>query len=340
MGSWSFTAAPNHRRRTLTRRARCARRIALALLFTLSGCGDDPSNNAAPLPADPTEQRIVTFAPALTKMLVDLGVENRIVGVAEHDDAAPAGVPMVGHFLEPNREKLMAVRPTHVLLMTGRDGPPGSLLRLAESFDFEVVSYAYPFTIDDVVDILADPRTGVGAAVDRREQADQLAREMLRKLEALREITADRPRPRVLLAFGMEPTIMASGPGSVNDQLLDYVGATNAAADASISAPTFSREKLLALNPEVIILLSPNSPALASIDTDARFAILRGLSIDAVETGRIGLLNDPLILLPGTHLADVAAQMARIIHPDLAPQIDQLEADLDDANATQPDADD
>src|SRR5690606_4567405 len=88
------------------------------------------------------------------------------------------------------------------------------------------------------------------------ERAQALSRQMRERLERLRALTADREPPTVLLLIGTHPP-MASGPGTVHDELLSHLGARNAAREASVSAPTYDREALLALAPDVILLLSP-----------------------------------------------------------------------------------
>jgi len=78
------------------------------------------------------------------------------------------------------------------------------------------------------------------------------------------------------------------------------------------------------MNPDVILLLMPGAPKLGSIDEDERLAVFRGLDINAVRQNRIVLLNDSMILLPATNLADVAVQMAEAVHPERAATLHRL----------------
>jgi hypothetical protein len=82
---------------------------------------------------------------------------------------------------------------------------------------------------------------------------------------------------------------------------------------------------LIALSPQVIILLMPEAPP--PEDDDPRLAIFAGLPIPAVTDGRITLINDPACLLPSTSIVRLAAQMARAIHPELTAEIDAIFAD-------------
>ena len=78
---------------------------------------------------------------------------------------------------------------------------------------------------------------------------------------------------------------MASGPGTVLDEVLRMVGGENAAARRQgRSRPTYDREKLLALAPDVILLIQPGTPPRQKRSTrTACLAEFRSLDIPAVK---------------------------------------------------------
>ncbi len=304
--------------------------LILAVLC-VAGCGEE----SPPLPdteqsTQPQGPRIVTIAPALSQMLVDLGLGDSIVGVAEHDFAAPKGLPVVGNYNAVNTELLLSTQPTHVLMMTGPDGPPASVKRLAELGQFDLYTFPFPLSIQDIQKTLydqspdADPSLATSLGIN--EKAMQLKMRLLRQLAAISSLTAAEDAPSVLLVLGTDP-VMASGPDTVHDELLGFAGGFNAAADATVTAPEYDREALIALAPQVILLLDPNSPDLA--EGDARLAAFEGLPIPAIEHGRVYVLNDPLVLLPSTSIGSVCADMAKAIHPNLSKEIDQVLAEQD-----------
>lgn len=299
----------------------------LTLLCLVPGCDRHEAEAPAADPADAEAsdaepQRIVTLAPALTQMLVDLGADDRLVGVAEHDAAAPPAMdlPVVGHFIDVDTEALLQLRPTHVLTMRTKDEPPARLRDLADAGHFELIAYPYPETIEGVLATLHGGPDSLGSVLEMPEQAAQLEREIREGLERLRGATeAHAPDPpRVLMAIGTR-NIMASGPDTVLDELLRIAGGRNAAAEASVTAPTYDREALTALAPDVILLLLPDAPPLS--ENDPRIAELRGLPVPAVEHDRVHLIADPLVLLPSTNLVRIAAVLAETIHPELADDL-------------------
>ncbi len=278
--------------------------LALAALVT-TACG----RSQPPAGADSSDKgpRIVSLTPAITQMIVDLGLGDRLVGIAQYDAAAPEGPPVVGIYTEVDTEKLLSVNPTHVLLMTGKDGPPAALTEMADAGRFTLAWYPYTNTAADVAEVLAD----VGAVLGRPDEADALRDRMINDLKAVADRTEGLNKPRVLMVFALSP-VMASGGGTVLDAMLTRAGGVNAAAASATTAPTYDREALIALQPDVILLLKPGDPPLR--EHDERLAGFDGLPIPAVEHGRIVLLNDPLVLLPSTNLPRVAEQMRQAIH--------------------------
>jgi ABC-type Fe3+-hydroxamate transport system substrate-binding protein len=302
------------------------------LLLAAVGCDRQPKPPTIVVAEGP-KMRIVSLSPALTQMVVDLGKGDWLVGVAPQDATAPKGVRVVGGtFQDPDREALLALKPTLLLTMQRPEQVPDSLKALAVGQGFKLVSYPPPANIQDITNTLfppddltaGDKGKGLGAVLGNSFLGLQAANRLVVQLGNLDDLTKDRPRPRVLMVIGTQPTIMACGPGTVHDDILrHYAGGRNAAGEEKVGAPVFDKEKLLAANPDVILLLLPGERPLGAIEEDDRLADLRGLPITAVKEKRIVLINDPLVVLPSTSLPRIAAAMAKAIHPELSAAIDE-----------------
>lgn len=264
-------------------------------------------------PAPPGQRRIVTITPALTHMVVDLGHGDEIVGVAMKDNAAPAGLPIVGNFEQIDYEKLLGLRPTHVLMQAGERYVPQRLRDLAARHGFALHLYDYPATLTEALDVLPALGRDLGVA----DEAAALRAAIDAKLRRIADVTARATPPRVLVLIGVGPTVMASGPGTVNDDLLKLVNAVNAAGEAGVPSPTYDREKLLALDPQVVVVM-----AAGGLSADGLGA-LTGLNVAAVRDARVVVLDDRLIFLPSTNVAGTALQLAKAVHPELAAELDR-----------------
>lgn len=354
--------------------------LLIGLTIALTGCGD-AADGPGEIVGDsdgkaPVARRIVSLAPALTRMVVDLGMSPSLVGVGDNDDALPAdkNLPSVGPFPNVNSEMLISLKPTHVLVMAGAEGIPTSLDSLASAHDFKIVSFPYPNSVRDVSTILMgefSQETGtlvsessLGSALGNEYLAFSLATAINAELAKIADVTHVIPyekKPRVLVVFQTTPRLTAAGPGTVlHDLLTQYCRAENAAipsmkapkdiydpkqvSQANIdpasqvgTAPTFDKEKLLNAKPDVIVLMLPGEPPLTTIDDDPRLISLRGLDIPAVKNNRIVLVSDALALLPSSSLPKTALAMSKAIHPQLADQLDQATAPSETAEPAEGD---
>ena len=324
------------------------------------GDGKGPVVTIGPV-TPPAKERIVCFAPALTRTLADMGKLDLVVGVAQNDALAPKGAAVVGHAFTPDTEKLLAAKPTLVLTMAGQAEPPAALQRLAEEQAFRLVVYPYPKSVRDVLNIVVDDAalaidaqgalqeaSGQSLAVllkDRRK-GFEVSERLVERLTAInRSLPLDR-RPRTLLVIGTEPALRVVGPGTVLDEILTtYAGGENAVIPAAVipkatdprkvpelkapeaaqgavvgPAPVLDRERLLALRPQVVILLSPGGPPLRPLAEDPRLRDFRDLDIPATRANAFHLLDDPAVMLAeSTALADIAQAIARVLHPGADP---------------------
>ncbi|MEM8783903.1 MAG: ABC transporter substrate-binding protein [Planctomycetota bacterium] len=290
--------------------------IALAgLLAFLVGCSPEPPQSGG----DPDQLRIVSFMPSATRIVVDLGLADRIVGVAEHDAAAPTvnadgnPMPIVGHFMDVDAEKLIALRPTHVIFPVTREAEPAMMSTLVKRTAATLIAEPYPDNYATAM--LATARLGraLGRASAAYQLEARLRRETSRTSDAALVLRRAAERrgdvPGVLLAFTIDP-VVASGTGSVNDELLAFAGADNALGDTAASAVTLDREALIDIDPDVVVLLLPGANDAEAAEKAAWF---NGLPIAAVRSGRVHTLTDPQVLLPATNLPEVLAQLVALI---------------------------
>lgn len=70
------------------------------------------------------DTRIVSLNPAITEVLYQLGLENKIVGVSSFSDYPDSAkkIPSVGSYLKPSIERIVRLKPTHVLVF--KEGDP------------------------------------------------------------------------------------------------------------------------------------------------------------------------------------------------------------------------
>jgi ABC-type hemin transport system substrate-binding protein len=293
------------------------------------GCGGD-SGPVAPAAAA-VQQRIVSFSPAMTQMIADLGCGERLVAVGAYDAVAPAGTPVVGDLYRIDYEKLITLHPTDVVLQTTRQGTPARLTELAASQGWHVRQWPLE-TQADVLRALCDDldtdahddspdatRNTIGFMLDKPAAARALAQRIPYELDALARITAEEPAVVVVMLVGAAP-LTAAGRRTLLGELLTVAGGVNALPDSQQRYPTIDRERLLDLRPAAVLLFRPRTDAAAKADAAA--APPADLALPESLHATVHVIDDPAALLPSSAMPRIAADVARKLHPKLRAKID------------------
>ncbi len=286
-------------------------RTSLHPVRVTTGPGDNPSD------------RIVVLAPALGVILLDLGLEDRIVGKHAWDMALGVSIPAVGTHDDPDLESILRLNPTHVIVQDMEARIPESLRRMAAEQGWQL--WGFPLlTLDDIavttdelyLRLIGEPEPDP-TAIDPTER---LGRE--RPSARMADAWSDRGAParaagRVLLLAGVDPA-GAMGPGSFHHQLIERLGATPAITSGG-PWQVLDHEDILRLAPDAIVLFRPAPMDHHAVGERIRptaaeaLAALRGigsLDIPAVRSGRVAIIDHPLGLLPASSLAEVGEEIA------------------------------
>ena len=246
--------------------------------------------------------RIVSLSPAITETLFELGVGDSVVGVPLRSDYPPevAKLPRVGAGTNPDLEKIVMLRPTMILGEVTLRLSEATLAPLAPTHLLRWL------TASEIVRGVRE----IGALVDRRPQAEELAGRMERRLHAAPAADA----PRVLMLFADQPgrlgPIYFAKPESLHDTLLHAAGARNAVQGAVRGEPTLSLEEILRLDPDAIVILV-GSNELSAETRDRFIADFRALpSLRAVRHDRVRVLHGDILFVTGPRVLAVIDRVA------------------------------
>ncbi len=191
--------------------------------------------------------RVITASPSVTETILALGAKDRLVGVSRFDEFEEVRtLPRIGGFTDISVEAVIALKPQLVVVQKS----PGNQKPIETLAALGVPVLALPLsTLGDVSDMLQV----LGDTLGTRAKADQLISEIAQTREAVRTRAAQRKNhPTGILVYGFAPLIVA-GPGSFAAELLQDVGIDNLALKARTAYPVFSKEKLVAHAPALII---------------------------------------------------------------------------------------
>ena len=138
---------------------------ASALVFALVILTAGGRASSAPTTTDENPHRIVSLVPATTEMLFAMGAGDRLAGVSNYDRFPPevARLPRVGGLLDPNVERLLALKPDLVIVY----GTQTDLQRQLERANIPIFPYVHR-GLPDITDTMRalGERIGAKAAAD------------------------------------------------------------------------------------------------------------------------------------------------------------------------------
>jgi iron complex transport system substrate-binding protein len=246
-------------------------------------------------------------------MLFDMGVSDRIVGVGSFDRFPPeiSRFPRVGGLLDPNVERILALKPDLVIVYETQNDLIAQLSRAG------VPMFRYRHQgLPDIVQTMRSLGTRIGAV----KEAEAAASRIEARLADVQRRVEGRQRPRTLLIFGREPgslrRIQASGGYGFLHDLLELAGGNDVLADFRRQSVEMSTEMVLARAPDVIIELQyGDSPRRQQIDAETR--VWDALpSVPAVRRKQVHLLVGDEFVVPGPRIVQAAERFGRVLHPD------------------------
>jgi iron complex transport system substrate-binding protein len=277
--------------------------IAAALLLPLAllGASADAPAVQSLGPRPPGEvRRVVTLAPSLTDIVLELGAGDRLVGVSRFDERPEvAKLPRVGGFVDPSIEAVLALKPDLLLVQPG----PGNR-RPVEALA-EMGTPVLALALATVGDVLAAERA-IGRVLGRAERGEALARRLEETRSRIRTRARGSKAVRVLFVYGFDPLVVA-GPGSFANELLTDAGGINVAASASSPYPLYSVERAILARPEVVV---------DGADVPSGRDQLR--SLPGLKESRWVQLPDRSLLHPGPALERGLVELFALLHPGAA----------------------
>jgi iron complex transport system substrate-binding protein len=257
--------------------------------------------------------RIVSLVPALTEMLFAIGAGPQVIAVSSFDEFPPQvkSLPRVGALLDPDMERILALRPDLVLSYGSQTDVQAQLARA----NIRVFSYRHA-GLNGIFTTLKD----LGAAVGRPADAERLARDIRGGLDAIQARVRGRPKPKTLLVFERDPASLRSvyvsgGVGFLHD-MLGIAGGVNVFADVARESVQPSIETMLARSPDVILEVRATG-LLAAADVAQAKRVWGALaSVPAVKQGRIEVLTGEHLVVPGPRVVQGTEAFARALHPD------------------------
>jgi iron complex transport system substrate-binding protein len=264
----------------------------------------DEAGKRVRLPARP--QRIITLAPSLTEIVYALGAGDRLVGNTTFCDypAEAKKVEKVGDTLQPNVEKIIALKPDVILITTA-----SQLETFTKQLDERQIAV---FVTDphDLEGVFRSIKT-LGELLGQQEQADKLVGDLRARTSAVEDAVKSRPVVSVFYQVSPSPLWTAGRRSWITD-LIKRAGGKSVTAEVEGEWMRYSEEAAMASKPEAIIMATGGASG-ADEKMDVAPALLKS---PAAQNNRVYGISGDYLSRPGPRLVDGLEEMARALHPE------------------------
>jgi len=260
------------------------------------GCQDKGDNDNERAAARP---RLVTFSPALTSMVFDMGLGDHVVGVSSYCKL-PQGQqrPGGGSVLSVRAEPILAARPD-VILAHMKKKHFDTITRINPEIRIEY------FNFEKLLDI-AEAMERIGQIVNHPEKGAQAKKQFFKKLEHAKALAKSLPTKRVLFVTGYKNPLGA-GKDTFIHEMIELAGGVNVLGESFSGWKKPSLETIMKLSPEIIICQCSSNHQVQAVEYWHKL-LGQDIQVQAVTNSNW--------TIPAGHLAEYTIQLAQTLHAD------------------------
>jgi iron complex transport system substrate-binding protein len=258
------------------------------------------------IPKDPV--RVVSLAPNITEIVYALGQSHRLVGATTYSDYPTEAdmLPKVGSYVHLDLERIVSLAPD--LCIAIKDGNPIAAVSRLGSLGIPVYAVD-PRDLESVMDTMSR----IGRLLQADKQAEQLVQGMRHRIQVVESLVAKTDhRPGLFFQIGVSP-IVSVGTNTFIHELIVQAGARNL-AEGDIPYPRFSKEQVLGMSPDIIIV---TSMARKGVFERIKKDWYQWTNLPAVKNDRIYFRDSSLFDRPSPRLVDALEILVRLIHPEM-----------------------
>jgi iron complex transport system substrate-binding protein len=196
-------------------------------------------------------ERIVTLSPSLNEIVFALGSGKEIVANTMYSNfpEESKAIPKIGGYSTISLEKILLAKPTIVLAQNYDEQILKNLKKLNLKF--------HSFKTDNLNSIKSTIEK-IGDILKKEEKASELINQIDNSLDELKDIINNKKFMVVISPkLDLNSTIYIAGNNLYFNDIIKASGNTNAYMANNFAQPVVNVEKIINMNPDVIILLAP-----------------------------------------------------------------------------------
>lgn len=248
-------------------------------------------------------QRIVSLAPSITEILFFLGLGDRVVGVTRYCNFPPEAQRkrVIGGVIDPNYEIIASLKPD-LIIMTVEGNTREAFDKLSElGFKIFVTN---PRNFDGILKTILD----FGKICGVEARANYLVDSLKLELEKIKDVNTGKKKPKILVLISLNP-LMSAGKNTFINEIIERAGGVNVAGKLKQNYPIFSREEILKVNPDMIILTESGIEKEELLKQFPEWKY-----INAIKENRIFKIEPDIILRPSPRVILATKVIAQMIN--------------------------
>ncbi len=196
-------------------------------------------------------ERIITLSPAINEIAFALNLGDKIIANTEFCDfpVESKNIQKVGGYGSVSLEKVVNLNPTIIL----NQDYDKKLNQSLKDLNFKTLVYKTN-SLEDIKCTIED----LGDVFNKNEEAKKLNNEIEHSLESLKNIVENK---KVLIVISTQKSlsnpVFVAGNVVYFEDIIKASNNINAYQSSLKSQPSINSEKLITLNPDIIILLAP-----------------------------------------------------------------------------------
>lgn len=250
-------------------------------------------------------QRIISLYGGYSEILFAMGLGDSLVARTRADrfPSAILNKPSVGTHLRPNMELVLGLQPDLIIQAAGRKHGH-EVIRQIQQSGFTVASFQ-PTSFEELFSVIQR----LGTLTGGEEQADLLVQRLKHRLQELRQrLDKSERRPSVFFEVRY-PNLLGAGQRSIVNDVILKAGGVNCLPNEK-KLVRINIETLIGYNPEVyVVQKGPMNKNPGDPKSRPNFQV-----IEAVQQGRVLVVDEHLFSRPGPRSVDAAEKLAAFLH--------------------------
>lgn len=233
-------------------------------------------------------KRIISLAPNITEILFDLDLGNKIVGnttYCNYPDEAKK-IEKVGDLLSVDFEKILNLQADIIFITTEGN------TKIAYDKLVSLKQKVFVLNPKSFMDI-KNNYLKIAEIFDKTDKAKEDISSWEKVEDSIRRELKNQPLKKAMFLVSLHPVILAGEKTFVNE-FLEIMNLQNIASGTAINYPIFSREEILARDPEVILHTTH-----AGNDDDIYNSYPEWKKLKAVRKRQVYYLNPDIFFRPG-----------------------------------------